>query len=173
MSIFDFLKKQKIGSISTKNVYKHDFTVADFQWDFVNSEIEKLEYLLSRNEYTKHLYFDKSIFSKNDCGFRFRPFTEKTLKISKYPCILDIRSYPANYAKKQFIIYYGASLYYDINDHIGKGQMFVHTQQHAYTIDLKNINHTLTITKIILTDKNLDNHKLYHLQKDGTVFKAK
>ncbi len=168
MRLLDFLTHSKSTTLVSSNntepqrKFKFDYPVADFQWDFVESEIEKLNKLLKTVTCTKKLHMDSQALTK-DSYFRYEPFTLKTGKISKYPCSLC--------ACSTVYMGYSAFISYDINDNIGKGHMHISTKKYAYTIDFKNIDGKLTITKVVTTDDDMNNEKLYHLQKDGTVFK--
>ena len=170
MGLFDFLKPKSsaiqqpaIKTMPTQNP-NLDYPVADFQWEFVKAEVERLNKLLKTLDCTKKLHIDSNALTP-DSYFRYEPFTPKTGKISKYPCIL--------HACSTVYMGFSVSIWYDINDIIGKGQMHIATKSLSYTIDFKMVDQNLIITKVITTDSNLKNHKLYHIQKDGTVFIAK
>lgn len=170
MGLFDFLKpKPFVAQQPAINVMPAqnpnlDYPVADFQWEFVKTEVNRLNELLKTLDCTKKLHIDSNALTA-DSYFRYEPFTPKTGKISKYPCML--------HACSTMYMGFSASIWYDINDIIGKGNMLIATKSLSYTIDFKTVDNKLVITKVITTDKNLDNHKLYHIQKDGTVFIAK
>jgi len=170
MGLFDFMKpKQSITYKAERSAFQAkntnlDFPVADFQWEFVKSEIEKLNKLLKTLDCTKKLHMDSNALT-SDCYFSYEPFTPKTGKINKYPCML--------HACSTTYMGYSVSIWYDINDFIGKGQMRIATKHLTYTIDFKTLNGNLIINKVITTDDSLNNRKLFHIQKDGTVFTSK
>ncbi len=170
MGLFNFPKpkqfivhKEDTNAVPSKST-NLDYPVADFQWDFVKSEIEKLNKLLKTLDCTKKLHMDSNTLTA-DSYFRYEPFTPKTGKISKYPCIL--------HACSTTYMGYSISIWYDINDNIGKGQLHIATKHLTYTVDFKTQDSHLIISKVITTDDSLNNHKLYHIQKDGTVFISK
>lgn len=154
-------KSENIATVQKNNL---DYPVADFQRDFVRSEIEKLNKLLKTLDCTKKLHMDSNALT-SDCYFRYEPFTPKTSKISKYPCML--------HACSSVYMGYSVSIWYDVNDIIGKGHMHISTKNLSYTIDFKTLDNNLIISKVVTTDDNLNNRKLYHIQKDGTVFISK
>lgn len=169
MGLFDLFKPKQLTvqsqapTVTPTPIQNLDYPIADFQQNFVKTEIEKLNTLLKTLDCTKKLHMDSNSLTP-DSYFRFEPFTPKTGKISKYPCML--------HACSNVYMGYSVSIWYDINDIIG-GQMHISSKNLTYTIDFKTVDDNLTITKVISTDGNLDNHKLYHVQKDGTVFIAK
>lgn len=170
MGFLDIFKKSNSKDSVTQEAiqipdrkFRLDYPVADFQWKFVISEIEKLNSLLNTLNCTKHLRMNSNALTQ-DSYFRYEPFTLKTGKISKYPCSL--------FACSTVYMGYSALIAYDTNDLACKGHMHITTKPLTYTIDFKNINGNLVITKVITTDSSSDNHKLYHLQKDGTIFTA-
>ena len=154
-------KSQPLENVEKIQNVHLDYPVADFQWDFVKAEIAKLNKLLKTLDCTRKLHMDSNALTP-DSYFRYEPFTPKTGKISKYPCIL--------HACSTVYMGYSVSISYDVKDIIGKGQMHISTMSLSYTIDFKNINGDLTITKVITTDDNFNNRKLYHIQKDGTIY---
>lgn len=167
MGIWNFLKKKSISN--TENIgneertrkVRFEYPIAEYQKQFVIAEVEKMNVLLKTLDCTKKLYLDSDKLTA-DSIFCFEPFTIKTMKISKYPCILR--------ACSTMYLGYGVSIYYDINDDIGKGHLYVATQRCSYTIDFKNSSGILKITKVITTDDK-GNTKLYHEQKDGTIIR--
>ena len=170
MGLFDFLKTKQstiqhpIGNVTQTQSNHLDYPIADFQWNYVKSEIERLNELLKTVDCTKKLHMNINVLTE-DSYFRYEPFTPKTGKISKYPCML--------HACANTYMGYSVSIWYDIKDNIGKGQMHIATRLLTYTIDFKTVNNGLIITKVVTTDDKLNNRKLYHVQKDGTVFTSK
>lgn len=170
MGLFSFFKqksstiKQPVINTMQTNNNTFDYPVADFQWEFVKEEIEMLNELLKTVDCTKKLHMDSNALTK-DSYFRYVPFTPKTGKISKYPCML--------HACSNIYMGYSVSIWYDIKDNIGKGQIHIATKFLTYTIDFKTSEKGLIITKVVTTDDKLNNRKLYHIQKDGTVFTSK
>lgn len=152
----------KTTSAPNGSAMKYDYPIADFQWNFVKDEVDRLNDLLKTLEYTKELHMNSNALT-NDSYFRYEPFTPKTGKISKYPCML--------HACSTVYMGYSVSIYYDVKDIPCKGSMHIATPNLTYTIDFKNIDGTLQITKVITTDKNLDNEKLYHIMANGEVYK--
>ena len=72
-------KSENIATVKRNNL---DYPVADFQWDFVKSEIEKLNKLLKTLDCTKKLHMDSNALT-SDCYFRYEPFTPKKYKKDK------------------------------------------------------------------------------------------
>lgn len=169
MGLFDFFTRKSSVNVTpplpTKqdrvDLSKLEYPIADFQWEFVKSEIEKLNELFKTLKYTKKLHMDSNALTDN-CYFRFTPFTPKTGKISKYPCML--------YACSSVYMGYTVSLHYDINDKIGKGTVNIATSKYNYSVDLRTVNNELKIMKVIATDDNLNNEKLYHVMKNGKIY---
>ena len=167
MGLFDFLKKEKRHSAPVYSAPisldfgELEYPIAEFQKDYVIGEVEKINSILKELKYTKHLHMDSSKLTPNSC-FCFTPFTEKTRKISKYPCMLK--------ALSTMYMGYTLHIYYDIKDIPGKAMLSYATPNLNYTIDFKNVNGNLQIMKVVTTDKNLDNEKLYHIMADGTIF---
>ena len=166
MGLFDFLKKENKEPLQTpkeSNVRKarYEYPIADFQKEFVISEIERLNALLQTTKYTKKLHMDSSKLT-DDSYFGFEPFTVKTQKISKYPCFL--------HASSTIYMGYSVTIYYDVKDVACKGMIHISTKKFAYTIDFKNVNGDLKIMKVVTTDNKLNNEKLYHIMADGTVY---
>ena len=168
MGLFDFFSKTKKAhsehnhdySVSNEKI-KYEYPIADFQKDFVVEEIKKMNSLLKTIKYTSSLHMDSDALTP-DSYFRFDPFTPKTGKISKYPCMLHISS--------TVYMGYNITLYYDINDNIGKGTINIATSKYNYDISIKTVDSNLKIMKVVTTDDNLNNEKLYHVMSNGEIF---
>lgn len=165
MGLFDFFKKKEESTKQTQpetiRKARYTYPIADFQKDYVISEIERLNNLLKTLKYTKGLHMDSSKLT-DDSYFAFEPFTAKTGKISKYPCFL--------HACSTVYMGYSTTIYYDIKDIPCKGSMHIATPKYAYTIDFKAVDGELKIMKVMITDKNLDNEKIYHVMSTGEVY---
>jgi hypothetical protein len=138
-----------------------EYPIADFQKDFVISEIEKMNELLKTLKHTKKLHMDSNALTDNSY-FRYTPFTSKTGKISKYPCML--------FASSSVYMGYNVCLHYDIYDNIGKGHINIATHKCSYSIDLKTVNRELKIMKVISLDEKIGSIKLYHVMANGEVY---
>ena len=167
MGLFDFFKKkepiiEQVTSIPMQFSFGElEYPIVEFQKPYVVAEIESINSILKELKYTKHLHLDSSKLTPNSC-YSFTPFTTKTRKISKFPCMLKACS----------TVYMGYTLhiYYDINDIPGKAMLNCATPDLTYTIDFKNVNGTLQITKVVTTNSNLDNEKLYHVMASGEIY---
>jgi len=136
-----------------------DYPVADFQWPFVVSEIKKLNTLLLSLNCTKKLKMNSKALTP-DSYFRYEPFTIKTRKISKCPCML--------HACSSVYRGYHASIWYDISDNIQHGDMSISCKKGTYFIDFKSVDQNLIITKVILVT-DTKTKKLYHIDRNGNV----
>lgn len=170
MGLFNLFKRNTTKSVPSpaKKVqkrpskqYRHEFPIANFQLPFAKSEVEKLNELLKTLDCTRKLHMNSNAITP-DSYFRYTPFTEKTGKISKYPCMLHICS--------TVHMGYSVTIHYDIHDNIGKGTMHLATPKLAYTIDFKNSNGVLKIMKVVTTDDKFGNVKLYHEMANGDIY---
>lgn len=169
MGLFDFIKDIKNKTIvleattetKPEQKFQFDYPVADFQWDFVASEIKRMNKLLKTLECTKHLRMDSKALTP-DSYFRYEPFTLKTGKISKYPCIL--------YACSTVYMGFSVSIYYNTADEACKGTIFISKPKCTYTIDYKKVNNELKIMKVITTNNNNESEKLYHIKASGEIY---
>ena len=172
MGLFDFLKPKEKSKINNKQVetantrkVKYEFPIANNQKGMVLEELTKMNDLLKSLDCTKKLFLDPSIITFGSCSLAFEPFTVKTMKISKCPCYLKISA----------TVYggYTVIIYYDIDDNIVKGKISAFSKKLTYTIDFKNNSGKLQIMKVLTTNDNGDNKKLYHLTKDGEIVTIK
>lgn len=169
MGFFDFLKditnktiiSETTTSTKPEQKLRFDYPVADFQWDFVVSEIKRLNKLLKTLECTKHLRMDSTALT-HDSYFRYEPFTLKTGRISKYPCIL--------YACSTVYMGYSVSIFYNSADEACKGTISISKQKCDYTIDYKKVDNELKIIKVITTNNKNGNEKLYHIKSNGEIY---
>lgn len=163
MGIFSklFQKTSHDNYVKTSHVAntKYDYPIQSWQKHFIINDIHTLNALLLTNEYTKKLHLDdKNIWSNS--YIRYIPFTEKTQKISKYPCMIYVCE--ANYGG------YTATIFYDCKDIICKGNINI-SGKTTYSIEYKRKDGLLTIMKVLISDKNGNYEKVYHLQKDGSI----
>ena len=123
-------------------------------------QISLINDMLRDNKYTRRLHLASDKLT-SDSYIRHTPATP-TGKPSKYPYMI--------FACSSMYGGYSLCLYYLQSDEVGKAQAHIAAGKLSYTIDFRRDDGALRIIKVITTDDNYNNDKLYHIMADGTVY---